>query len=302
MLLPLSPSISGVEIGKIIVVLLVGFAVMIAVTAYLVRGLQLLLGTSKRGVTERAEEMGNENDSIPLTQRDESIASSIASPDASFASMEALPLPPTSAQDPSTVRGTGGPPAEPSDLQETLSTIIIRQDPTPLTRAQRMAAAMSKNLDTITYTVIFIFVGIPIYYSTSYAMPMHLCLSVLAYFAALALPTNYKRVLHPVLVSSAIIIPSIWILALTRRSTLYDGLEAYSAKTNYLQLWSNQKNLAKPGAGDVFSSVLDASIVSLALPMFQYRAELRRHVPTLHFPPLSLNPTNKILVLLHNNP
>ena len=32
-----------------------------------------------------------------------------------------------------------------------------------------------------------------------------------------------------------------------------------------------------PGAGDIFGSVLDASIVALALPMFSYRQELRRH-------------------------
>ncbi|MCJ1358088.1 MAG: hypothetical protein MMC33_008086 [Icmadophila ericetorum] len=257
---------------------------MMVTMAFLVRGLQLLLGSSKRALTERAEEMGVENDSIPLTQREESIAPSIYTQGSTVGNMDSLPSPPISAQDPSSIRGTGGPPADPGNIRETLSPLIIHQDPAPLTQVQQRAAVMSKNVDIITYGALFLFVGIPIYYSTGYAMPMHLSLSVLAYFAALALPPNYKKVLHPVLVSSVIIVPSIWIFALTRRSTLHASLEAYSTGTKYLQVWSNQKDLRRPGAGDVFSSVLDASIVSLALPMFQYRAELRRHFLSIIIP------------------
>lgn len=41
---------------------------MLAVTAYFTRGLQMLLGISERAVTKRAEEMGAEDDDIPLTE------------------------------------------------------------------------------------------------------------------------------------------------------------------------------------------------------------------------------------------
>ncbi|KAK5014331.1 hypothetical protein LTR16_012870, partial [Cryomyces antarcticus] len=41
---------------------------MLAFTAYFVRGLQIVLGTHMRAMTERAEEMGDEDDDIPLAQ------------------------------------------------------------------------------------------------------------------------------------------------------------------------------------------------------------------------------------------
>ena len=39
---------------------------MVIFTAYIVCGLQLVLGTSKRAMTERAEELGTRDEGIPL--------------------------------------------------------------------------------------------------------------------------------------------------------------------------------------------------------------------------------------------
>jgi len=263
----------------------IGFVVMLAATAYSVRGLQIVLKTSKKGLTERAEELGQENDEIPLTegirgQMDLSATASAATstPDLHAGSQITELIAPARAQDPAQVRGTGGPPAEAAPSQAVLTPTPMRQDPLPLTRAQEWAAIINVNLDTFTYSALFLFVGIPIYFVTGYGMPAQLTLNVLAYFAALSLPARCKRVLHPVLVSSALTILAIWLLALCRRDTLHDGLKAYSTKTRYLQLWDGDKGLRRPGAGDVFGSVLDVSIVALALPMFQYRNELKRHV------------------------
>ena len=266
---------------------MIGFAVMLAATAYLVRGLQMLLGTSKRAMTERAEEMGTENDDIPLTEWSRATSSiseafsteGEASRQSSPESIDSIALP-LRAQDPSLVRGTGGPPMEEQQSQASMAPPVLRQDPVPLTRAQKLAAVGNVKLDVFAYAVVFLFIGVPIYYASGYAMPMQLALNVLAYFAALALPGSYKRYLHPVLVSSGITILGIWVMALCRHNSLHDSLHAYSTKTRYLQLWNGQNGLQRPGAGDVFSSVLDVSIVALALPMFQYRNELRRHVST----------------------
>ena len=256
---------------------------MLATTAYFVRGLQILLGSSKRAMTERAEEMGTEDDDIPLAQRTRT--ASEVSQATTVLSLQSLSIEsradltiPSPAQDPSHVRGTGGPPVVQRDAQQVVSTTTLRQDPLPLTRAQKWAAIVNVNLDIITYGFIFLFIGLPIYYSTGYAMPLQLALNVLAYFAALALPARWRRFLHPVLVSSVITIVGIWVLALFRHDSLRGGLRVYSTKTRYLQLWDGQKNSPRPGAGDVFGSVLDVSIVALALPMFQYRKELKRHV------------------------
>ncbi|OCK92503.1 uncharacterized protein K441DRAFT_663179 [Cenococcum geophilum 1.58] len=51
--------------AKIIGVLVVGCFPMMIFTAYLVRGLQLVLGVSKRAMTERVEELGAHDEGIP---------------------------------------------------------------------------------------------------------------------------------------------------------------------------------------------------------------------------------------------
>lgn len=99
-------------------------------------------------------------------------------------------------------------------------------------------------------------------------MPDQLSLTVLAYYTALSLPARWRRFLHPVLVASAITILSAWILAQVRGGTLDDALHAYTTDTRYTQLWDSDKGLQRPSVGDVFASILDASIVALALPMF----------------------------------
>ncbi|KAI9789945.1 MAG: hypothetical protein M1833_002138 [Piccolia ochrophora] len=288
-LLPLSPSIGGLEVGKIVAVFFIGFVVMLATTAYFVRGLQYVLGTSKRSTAERAEEMGIEDDQIPLTETDQP---------------RYPPLSPTtrSSLEPTTTIPTPQPTHNPSQGHgrhdsstptPTVSHQVHPQDPPPLTRPQRWAAILTIHLDVFTFLIIFLFIGIPVNYSTSYSMPAHLSLSILTYLAAVSLPARSKQFLHPVLVSSALTILGIWILALTSGNSLSSGLHTYSTKTRYLQLWHpGTSSLPPPGAGDVFSSVLDASIVALALPMFQYLQELKRHLPTLLLSSLFLTATS----------
>jgi putative effector of murein hydrolase len=255
---------------------------MLSITAYLVRGLQLVLGSSKRAVTERAEEMGNEDDAIPLADSSRSRQESAATSTSNLTNHGSAQDPandliaPQRAQDPSLIRGTGGPPEIDTSLRDTLRREVL-QVPLPLTRSQRWAALINSNFDRITYALLFVFVGLPIYYSTGYAMPAQLTFNVLAYFAALALPAKWRQFLHPVLVSSLITVLGIWILGLIRGDTLDGVLDSYKTGSNYLKLWHGDKYLPAPGAGDIFGSVLDASIVALALPMYNYRHELQRH-------------------------
>ncbi|KAM3082017.1 hypothetical protein ACMFMG_004475 [Clarireedia jacksonii] len=278
-LLPLSDAIGGVEVAKIIGVFLIGFLVMFAVTAWLVRGLQLLVGSSKRGITERAEEMGVENDAIPLA---------VSSTD--FASTDTVN--PIREQEPAFIRSTRDPTDSPEmeePPQENGSSITIpQQSPPPFTRSQVWAAIINRNLDIVTYAIIFLLVGIPVYYTTGYAMPVQLTFNVLAYFAAQSLPVRWKQFLHPVLLSSGITIIGIWILGLIRGDTIEEILGAYKTYTTYIDLWHGENNLPMPGAGDIFGSVLDAAIVSLALPMFQYRKELKSHFIPITIPSVFL--------------
>ncbi|GAB7354264.1 hypothetical protein MBLNU459_g4796t1 [Dothideomycetes sp. NU459] len=297
--LPLSPAISGIEVAKIIAVFIIGYVVVFAFTAYMVRGLQLLLGTSKRAMTERAEEMGVEPDNIPLAEiRPEGDAGDSPTPDPSgpptpaegaplLTPLEQLPArlqAPSRAMDPNSVTGTGGPPVADSAATARTLTSQIRHDAAPLTRPQRWAAFVTLNLDMLTYVALFTFIGLPVYYGAGYAMPAQLTLNIIFFFAALRLPPRYKTYLHPVLVSSAFTILGIWVLALIRQNSLDDGLEAYTTKNKYTQLWHNVKGLGPPGAGDIFGSVLDVSIVALGLPMFRYRNELKARFMTIIIP------------------
>jgi putative effector of murein hydrolase len=122
-------------------------------------------------------------------------------------------------------------------------------------------------------------------------MPIHLAVNVLAWFGAMAIPSNWKQYLHPVLVSSLATVLVIWALAAIRGDSLTSTLHAYRTGAKYIELWRNatQKQDLLPGAGDVFGTLLDASIVALALPMFQYRRELRTHFISIVVPNVAIS-------------
>lgn len=132
----------------------------------------------------------------------------------------------------------------------------------------------------------------PVYYAAGYAMPLHLTVTVLMYYAALSLPLKWKQVLHPVIVSVFLTVFVIWVFGLTQGRQLSPVLQEYSTGLKYLQLWEHTGTRAPstlPGAGDLLGTVLDASIVSLALPMYQYRRELVEHFAAIVLPNIVLS-------------
>ncbi|KAI0427882.1 LrgB-like family-domain-containing protein [Xylaria sp. FL1042] len=299
-LLPLSPPIGGIEVLKIIAVFVIGFLVMMALAAYMTRGLQLALGSSKRALTERAEELGAENDEIPMTAHSISASTPPTAASVSEGTGSAdldLRRPPRS-RDPLPVRqhpqqGSRGSSQDGVDGREQ-QLELPAQIPPPPARATRWALAISRRLDIVVYAVLFVFVGIPIYYTTGYAMPAQLTFSVLTYFAALSIPPTWRQYLHPVLVSSLFTVLGLWVLGLTKSQSLEVTLREFRTGTTYLKLWDSSSSgssgsgsgssTPRPGAGDILASALDASIVSLALPMYQYRRELKAHFPSIVLP------------------
>lgn len=263
---------------------MIGFIVMMVLAAYMTRALQFMLGTSKRALTERAEELGPPGDEIPMTtrpagqaaQESESHDTATTSPALSTIDIRS-PEPVAGSQATSQVRLYESEPESP--VSETNGPTVVSslpaQSPEPPTRAKLWAAFVVSHLDMLEYAVLFLFVGIPLYYATGYGMPMHLTFSILTYFGATAIPPVWRQYLHPVLVSSLFTVLGIWVLGLAKGRSLNDTLSEYRTGAKYLELWEGSHEL--PGAGDIFSSVLDASIVALALPMYQYRRELRSH-------------------------
>jgi len=72
-------------------------------------------------------------------------------------------------------------------------------------------------------------------------------------------------------------VPGRWSSASQEKLT--PGLQEYRTQTPYTQyVFGPRENLPPPGAGDLLATVLDVSIVALAIPMFHHRAELKRHV------------------------
>jgi putative effector of murein hydrolase len=259
-------------------------------TAYMTRGLLTLTGSSKRSQTERAEELdiGNEAEEIPMAdtpRSDRNLSTIQISADSSVIALNPVSRPPAS-QDPSHIR--------PQDAFQRFDDTIhemASQNPqptqTPLapTRAVRWTAFLTTHREWFIYLTLFLLVGLPIYFTTSYVMPLHLTLTVLCYFSALLLPASWRTYLHPVLVSAALTVLTIWIFAASRRQTLASALGSYRVGVKYLQLWSRDRTSSLlPGAGDILGSILDASIVSLALPMYQYRRELRQHFVAIVIP------------------
>ncbi|KAI0156081.1 LrgB-like family-domain-containing protein [Pestalotiopsis sp. NC0098] len=278
-LLPLSPPIGVVEVFKIIAVFAIGFVVMMVATAYMTRSIQLMLGTSKRTMTERAEELGPRGNEIPMTSVPPSTDGQHSppglSPSASSLNISA-PSPAVASQATSQIRlHDPGNVTPPEESVPATPTELPPQAPAPLPRPEVWALTIVRHLDLFTYTVLFLFVGIPVYYAVGYGMPMHLTFGVLMYFWATALPPKWRQYLHPVLVSSLFTVLGIWVLGLALGHSLEKTLTEYRTGAKYLELWSGTHEL--PGAGDILSSVLDASIVALALPMYQYRRELRQH-------------------------
>ncbi|TDZ14002.1 Plastidal glycolate/glycerate translocator 1 [Colletotrichum spinosum] len=291
-MLPLSPSIGIAEVMKIIAVFLIGFVVMMAFAAYLTRGLQLVLGSSKRAVTERAEEMGNETDEIPLADtppRTESTPGSrTISAAPSSLSLNTIAPPPPSQNATHNFLPADNTTITPSAAgDETLTvqnTSLPPQTPLPMPRSHLWAARIRANLDMSIYAAILTFIGLPIYYATGYGMPLHLSLIILIYAAAASIPATWRQYLHPVLVSSFFSVLSIWALAAVRGDSLFATLRSFRTGANYTYLWLHTNSGKLPGAGDIFSTVLDASIVSLALPMYQYRRELKQHFVAIVLP------------------
>ncbi|KDN67065.1 hypothetical protein CSUB01_10874 [Colletotrichum sublineola] len=296
-MLPLSPHIGIIEVMKIIAVFIIGFVAMMALAAYLTRGLQLLLGSSKRALTERAEEMGNETDDIPLAEtppRTDSVPGSrTISAAPSSLSLSTLAPPPLSlnashnflpaASSPTRALG-----AESEGVETPQNPPLPPQVPVPMPRAQLWAAWICGHLNWVIYASLFTFVGLPLYYVTGYAMPLHLSLILLLYFAAMSIPAHWRQYLHPVLVSSMFSVLGIWALAAVKGEGLPDTLRSFRTGANYSYLWLHTSSGRSPGAGDILSTVLDASIVSLALPMYQYRRELKQNFAAIVLPNVAM--------------
>ncbi|KAK9325964.1 LrgB-like family-domain-containing protein [Lipomyces orientalis] len=413
-LLPLSPAVGGAEVGKIAGVFILGFIVMMAVTAYMLLFLQKIFGTSKRDLVERAEEVPPASDfrdrrhsnaansvqdlteaieldelrqsssilgvngsahhsqqEILNLEQPEPVASTFRrqgqkidippsisqqevtmnrAVDSELASMgdgsstnSLNPIPTRTSHmshrqsndlartstinsirrvltghstvhgarrssrlgtitdgdrksDDSGLQGLSDSTAGHSDRPESAigQSTLPPEEPAqtgllligkPSQRAELFAAKVTQYLDTFLYTTVFFLVGLPIYFTTGYALIAHATFTVLMLFLGLRLPARVRRFIHPIFTCSGFTILGIYVMSVAYHRSLDWGLHAYSTGRTYLTLFGVEeyKNVL-PGAGDLLRTVLDVSIVALALPMYRYRGDLKKHFIVIIIP------------------
>ncbi|GME80627.1 unnamed protein product [Ambrosiozyma monospora] len=157
----------------------------------------------------------------------------------------------------------------------------------PLTRPDRISQWLLKWFDFLIYTLLFI-IGIPIYFTTGYELPYQLATAVLLFRACMLLSARKRRFLHPILISFSLSLLVFYIFTLihTQSSPSFKtSIKHYKTGRNYLHLFQPQTYPRWPGAGDVLLSLMDVSIVSLSLAMYNYRSDLRRYFFSL-LPPI----------------
>lgn len=286
-LLPTSTLISGGQIGALAGVFIVGYVVQYAVTGYSCVAVQYV----SRRIRERTAPLagsvivGNleETDSpmqeysLPTLPRQNSENSS-PSRQIQKDEQDSAKQPSSCFRHSSLTNGV----VTPSELEQ-FPPRTAESDP-PTEKKRRLRSWPLKNIDPLTWLSLFLVIGLPVYYGTGYTMPLFLCINILCFQGANAVPPKIKRIAHPVLVCALFSILFIWAFSVSKGLTLYSGLNLYKTGNSYMDYLRGASGLPRPGAGDILAGLLDASIVALAMPMYQYRRELRHYFASIFLP------------------
>lgn len=135
------------------------------------------------------------------------------------------------------------------------------------------------------------------YYFQWYIMPFHfftaICMFMIVTDSAYIINRpKLKKFAHPIICSVGLtwIVMLISVMIKHRKVVFFlRELKEYKTGRNYLRLFDSDDYGPHqwPGAGDVFSSCMDVSIVGLSLPMYTYRKDLKKHFFSM-VPPIML--------------
>ncbi|KAK6457286.1 LrgB-like family-domain-containing protein [Scheffersomyces xylosifermentans] len=179
--------------------------------------------------------------------------------------------------------------------------------------SKKIVIFLTNYIDWILYSFLFL-VSLPFYYVSAFHvfLPYHLGMTIISYYIALLIPQKWpstKKFAHPILISTAMILFMCFIGSLIYHNGQPNGfledLRFYKTGKNYLNLFNDKILIdngqevtipkddrtatAKwPGCGDVLSSLMDISIVSLSLPMFTHRKDFVKNFWVL-MPPIILS-------------
>lgn len=270
--LPLAESVSVKEAFEIGAVFLIGWFATMVLMVYMVWGLQRLLGTTRKAAIEDFRSgytPGTVSSSVvELISRPGSITPALTAP-----------------QPVAEINRPNNPGVDVPYEEDPNPPPFVTQHPGAAinlaNRSKEIAALVASNFDYIAYWTLFI-IGFGVYLGTGYTMPVQIAVLTLAFRYALLVPAKYKLFLHPIMVCAGFTILVIYILSLIYGETLDESLHKFKTGRNYLTLFT--KTGVLPGAGDVISTLLDTSIVVLAIPMYNYRSDLKNNFVLLTVP------------------
>lgn len=284
--LPLADRISVKEAFIIAAVFVFGYLAMFTGMAYLVKSLQFLLNQTRRSSVEQAESVTETGESIELSSRNRGSSLEIiniseegepGSPKNVFKtppiSAASLPLPESAAGRETDRAAAIEREARQEELQREKLSQYVAQMPE---RSKAISERVTLFFDWGVYFALLI-AGIPVYFVKSYALPLHLGILIVLFKVALLAPARWKKYLHPILVSFPFMLLFIYLFSLMKHESFLGAVRLYKTGRLYLYLFTESVTSRWPGAGDVLLAMMDISIVSLSLPMFHYRADLRKH-------------------------
>lgn len=168
--------------------------------------------------------------------------------------------------------------------------------------SKKVTLFVTNYIDWFLFIVLFI-ISLPLYYSRSLHVMLfyHLSITVLSFYLALLVPVKIpqlKKFAHPILISTAEILFVCFIGSIIYHNGspkgFLDDLKYYKTGKTYLRLFNGKRMYNNgeygtsldenftavplwPGCGDILSSLMDVSIVSLSLPMFTHKRDFIRN-------------------------
>jgi putative effector of murein hydrolase/putative effector of murein hydrolase LrgA (UPF0299 family) len=156
---------------------------------------------------------------------------------------------------------------------------------------ERLSAHMAHWLTPFLYTVIGLFAGLPLWFVANESLLLFLCINVLTFWISIHIvPAKIRRFLHPIIATSIATCLLVWALGAMKGMGIKEVLnDHYSREAKYDVLWDpfftggqggeggEEGTISRsgPGAADVLSSLLDAGIVALFIPLYRYRFDLQ---------------------------
>lgn len=205
--------------------------------------------------------------------------------------------------------------AAPIGTEPTLPNVALEERcPTPFPSAddeeeavqdqakQRLAEELSTWMDVSLYASVAL-IALPVFYTTKVSVPLFLALNILVYLLVIRLtPPALKKFIHPIISTAFLTFFLLWAFGASVGWTLkqsesrlertvagcasradpliaFAALAEYSTPVDFITVWTAPPGTAlAPGAGDLLVDGLDAGIIALALPLYRFRADLKRYV------------------------